>query len=174
LEILQDPSRRDQELWYLDHGARSLIRSDHCNTMLVRWIVRERGVILAGPSLHNHLDPISREELKDEIVETLTTWGRQILADPEPYNNRFYQSFIVLNYCRMLHDLRRGQPGSKREGAEWAKTILDPSWSALIDGAWDLRPDPARKVKEPADPEDFEKTLRLIEVIMQESRRFHQ
>lgn len=170
--VLRDPLRRGQELWYLDHGARSLVRSDHCNTLLVRWIVRERGIILAGPSPKNLLDPVSTEELKAEIFETLTTWGRQIMADPEPYNNRFYQSFIVLNYCRMLHDLRRGRPGTKREGAEWAKTNLDPSWRALIDRAWDGRPYPARKVKEPADPEEFEMTLRFVEVVMQESRRF--
>lgn len=42
-EVLRDPSMSGRELWYLDHGARSLIRSDHCNTILVRWILRERG-----------------------------------------------------------------------------------------------------------------------------------
>lgn len=97
---------------------------------------------------------------------------REILRDPAPYTNRFYQGYIVLNYCRMLHDLHRGYPGSKREGAEWAKSALDPSWSDLIDRAWDTRPDPAKQVRQPADPEDFRKTLKLVEHVMQASRAY--
>ena len=58
LSVLQDLERRGEDLWYLDHGATSIIRSDHCNTLLVRWIVRERGVILAGPSPKGLIPPI--------------------------------------------------------------------------------------------------------------------
>lgn len=171
-EILRDVSKRGMRLWYLDHGARSLVRSDHCNTILVRWVVREKGVTLVGPPPKMLVDPISEESLRAEIFETLTKWGRQILDDPSPYNNHFYQTFIVLSYCRMLHDLYRGYPGSKREGTEWAKSVLDPSWSRLIDAAWDGRPDPAQKVQQPADPEDFEETLRFVDYVMNESRLY--
>src|SRR3990170_6454454 len=97
---------------------------------------------------------------------------QQILANPARYSNRFYQGFIVLSYCRMLHDLHIGHPGSKREGAKWAKSVLDPSWSKLIERAWDTRPDPARKVQEPADPQDFQQTLRLVAHVMNESKRY--
>ncbi|MGD8751086.1 MAG: DUF4111 domain-containing protein, partial [Anaerolineales bacterium] len=171
-ETLRDHTKRGSDLWYLDHGARSLIRSDHCNTLLVRWVVREQGVTLAGPPPETLLEPILTESLRTEIYETLTGWGRQILADPAQYNNRFYQSFIVLSYCRMLHDLYRGYPGSKREGAEWAKSVIDPSWSDLIDGSWEGRPDPARKVRQPADPEYFKRTLRFVEYVIDESKRY--
>jgi predicted nucleotidyltransferase len=169
-EVLRRPSMRGTDLWYLDHGARSLVRSDHCNTSLVRWVVREKGVRLAGPRPKTLLGPISGEALRAEIHETLTNWGRQILDDPAPYNNRFYQGFIVLSYCRMLHDLHRGYPGSKREGAEWAKSVLDSSWSDLIDRAWECRPDPAHQVQQPPNHEDFERTLRFVEHVMNESR----
>lgn len=171
-EILRHHSKRSIELWYLDHGARSLVRSNHCNTILVRWVVREKGVTIAGPPPKTLVDPIPDEFLRAEIFETLTNWGQQILDDPASYNNRFYQSFIVLNYCRMLHDLYRGYPGSKREGAEWAKSVLDPSWTDLIDGAWDGRPDPAKKVKQPADPNAFEETLRFVEYVINESKAY--
>jgi hypothetical protein len=135
----------------------------------VRWTLREKGVILAGPQPKSLVAPISEELVRAEIFETLNAWGKEILGEPSQYNNRFYQSFIVLSYCRMLHDLYRGYPGSKREGAEWAKSVLDPSWSNLIDGAWDGRPDPAQKVQQPADVEDFEKTLRFVQYVMNES-----
>jgi predicted nucleotidyltransferase len=171
-EIWRYHSKRGLQLWYLDNGARSLVRSDHCNTNLVRWIVREKGVTLAGPPPKSLVEPISEELLKAEIFETLRSWGQQILDNPDQYNNRFYQSFIVLNYCRMLHDLYRGYPGSKREGAEWAKSFLDPSWSDLIDGTWDGRPDPAKKVQQPADPQKFERTLNFVRYVMNESKLY--
>jgi predicted nucleotidyltransferase len=171
-EVLRHLSKRGQDLWYLDHGARTLIRSDHCNTILVRWIVREKGISLAGPPPKTLVNPISKELLRAEIFETLSDWAYQILDTPTPYNNRFYQAFIVLSYCRMLHDLHRCYPGSKREGAEWAKINLDPSWSDLIDGSWDGRPDPAKKVRQPADPDDFKRTLEFVQYIVGESRNF--
>jgi len=37
-KILRDPPKLGMELWYLDHGARALVRSDHCNTLIVRWV----------------------------------------------------------------------------------------------------------------------------------------
>jgi predicted nucleotidyltransferase len=165
-EVLNNPIQRGADLWYLDHGARSLVRSAHCNTLVVRWVAREKGVTLAGPDPETLVDPISVDLLRQEMKATLESWGKEILADPEPYRNRFYQAFIVLSYCRMPHDIWRGFPGSKRAGAEWAKKALAPEWQDLIDRAWEGRPDPARQVKEPADPIDFQRTLAFVEYVM--------
>jgi hypothetical protein len=171
-DVLRDYSQRGLPLWYLEHGSRSLIQSDHCNTIVVRWVVREHGVALAGPEPGTLVDPIPIEMLRREIMEVMTGWGQQILADPEQYNNRFYQTFIVLSYCRMLHDLHNGFPGSKRAGAEWAKAALDPSWAGLIDRTWAGRPNPALSVRQPANPEDFNRTLEFVEYIIQEGAKF--
>jgi hypothetical protein len=161
-DILRDCAQRGMSLWYLDHGSRSLVRSDHCNTAVVRWVVRERGVALAGPAPRTLVDPISVEALREEIAETIRTWGREILAEPARFSNRFYQGHIVLSYCRMLHDLHTGFPGSKRAGADWAKASLDPAWAGLIDRAWSGRPNPALSVRQPADPGEFERTLEFV------------
>jgi hypothetical protein len=99
----------------------------------------------------------------------MNRWWRQIQAAPESINNRFYQTFAVLHYCRLLHDLHTGFPGSKRAGAEWAKATLDPSWAGLIDRAWDGRPNPAVSVRQPADPQDLKSTLEFIPYIIQAS-----
>src|SRR5437588_3073535 len=48
-------------LWYLDHGSRSLVRSNHCNTLLVRAVLREHGVTLAGPAPRELLAPITAD-----------------------------------------------------------------------------------------------------------------
>ncbi len=167
--VLQHPPQSKSRLWYLDHGSRSLIQSDHCNTLVVRWVVRERGVTLAGPAPVTLVAPIAVRALRQEILATIRDWGQEILTHPDRYNNRFYQTYIVLNYCRMLHDLHNGFPGSKAAGAAWAKANLDASWAGLIDRAWAGRPNPALSVRQPADPTDFQATLALVRAIINES-----
>ncbi len=161
-EVLRDFAQSGRPLWYLDHGSRSLIQSAHCNTVLVRWVVRNQGVTLAGPPPASLVDPIPVERLREHIKSTILDWGQAILSNPDDYNNRFYQGFIVLSYCRMLHDLFRGFPGSKRAGAEWAKANLSPTFSELIDRAWATRPNPAVSVRQRADPQDFKETLEFV------------
>lgn len=160
---MRDPSRRGEPLWYLDHGASALICSDHCNTLVVRWVIRKKGVVLAGPAPETLLEPITADNLRREIMEVVIDWGQEILADPAPYHNQFYQGFLVLNFCRMLRDLHTGVNRSKRAGAEWAKSQLDPSWSGLIDRAWNCRPDPAVSVHQTPNPEDFADTLKFVQ-----------
>lgn len=166
--VLARPEGRGQQLWYLDHGSRVLVRSDHCNTMVVRWVLREHGVVLAGPPPKELVDPITAEALRGEIERTMRDWGAEILASPGRFRNRFYQSFIVLSYAKMLHDLRMGRIASKREGAAWAKRVLDASWAGLIDRAWGGRPDPAKSVREPPDEADFERTLQFVNYVIGE------
>lgn len=167
--ILRSGERSGEPLWYLDHGRNTLIRSDHCNTPVVRSVIRERGITLAGPDPTTLVDPISVTALRREMSNTMRSWAKDIFEQQERYRNRFYQGYIVLNYSRMLHDLVKGRPGSKREGAAWAKATLGTEWSALIDRAWTARPNPAVAVREPANPVDFEATLRFVKAVLRES-----
>lgn len=165
-KVLRDYSLSGSQLWYLDHGSRVLVKSDHDNTIVVRWILREKGVTLAGPQPSRLIDPIPNEALRQEIVATMNEWGNEILAKPEQIESRFYQTFAVLSYCRMLHDLHIGTIGSKRSGAAWAKANLDQSWADLIDRAWAGRPNPALSVQQPADQADVNSTLNFIKEVL--------
>ena len=169
-DILRHAAHAGRPLWYLDHGSYNLIRSNHCNTVLVRWVVRDFGVPLAGPDPVTLIDPMPVSILRKEIHTTLTTWGQEILDAPSQYANRFYQAFIVLNYARMLHDLHLGVPGSKLAGAEWAKQALDPSWRGLIERSWHTRP--GSTIHQPADPADYAATLDFVRYTIDESTRF--
>ncbi len=164
--VLKRPPQDGERLWFLDNGSRALVQSTHCNTRVVRWVVREKGIALAGPSPAALIEPVSAEALREEIRATIRDWGQEILADTARYNNRFYQSFIVLSYCRMWHSLHIGAVASKRAGAEWAKANLDSAWAGLIDRTWAGRPQPEVSVRQPADPDDFASTLRFVRHII--------
>jgi hypothetical protein len=73
----------------------------------------------------------------------------------------------------MLHSLQAGSVESKVAGAEWAKRNLDPAWSALIDGAWAGRPNPAVSVRQPANPEAFAKTVKFVQYCINASKSNH-
>ena len=157
---IADPSR--SSLLYLDNTSRELIRSDHDNTRVVRWVTREYGIALAGPDAHELIDPVTASDLRQEVLVTMRDWAQQILASSDQMNNRWYQPFAVLSYCRMLHTLKTGRVGSKPAGARWALNALDSRWADLIKRAWEERPNPSLKVREQADPIDFMRTLDFI------------
>lgn len=159
-------------LWFLDNGSNSLVQADHCDTLLTRWVLRERGVALAGPAPATLIDPIPVTALREEILTAIRGRSQDILAQPERYNSRFDQSYTVLSFCRMLHNLREGRPGSKQAGAEWAKANLDPSWAGLIDRAWLGRSNPEVSIRQPADPADFQATQGFVCYIVAESEAY--
>ncbi len=162
-EMLRCSDTVGEPIWYLDNCSKVLVRSKHDNTWVVRWVVWEHGITLAGPSPRTQIDPVSVDDLRREVWATMRTWAEEIFADPGQMNNRWYQSFAVISYCRMLHTLQTGVVRSKLAGAQWGTTTLDPEWSGLILRAWNERPNPSLKVRQPADPDDFKSTLAFIE-----------
>lgn len=172
-ETLRRPDPTNQPLLYLDNGSRELIRSNHCNTLVVRWVVRECGITLAGPDPRKLVDPVSADDLRQEVLATMRDWARELFADPVRMNNRWYQPFAVLSYCRMLHTLHTGRIESKPAGARWATSALDGRWAGLIQRAWEERPDPSLKIRQKADPDDFANTLEFIEYALAESCKYH-
>jgi predicted nucleotidyltransferase len=54
---------------FVDHGHREMEWSTHCNTEVVRWILREHGVTLAGPSPQALVDQVPPEVLRARMRE---------------------------------------------------------------------------------------------------------
>ena len=157
---------KDRELWYFEHGSPRIERSDHDNSLVTRWTLREKGVTVVGPEPFSLLDPVSPNALRVEIQDSLVGWGDELLEDAEPFRNRFFQAFIVLHYCRMLQDLNEGRITSKREGAQWAKSNLDPKWTSLIEYCWNDRQDSEIHISQPAISEIFGEVLSFVEYVV--------
>lgn len=105
------------------------------NWIIERWVLRERGVVLTGPSPETLIDPISIETLKDaarsEIQVRLEHWasGDDVPTWLEP---RFYQAFEVTTVCRALYTLKHGTAPSKTEAVAWARETLPEPWASLV------------------------------------------
>ena len=170
LRHLPPPTRK---FLYLGHGNRELVRSNHDDSLVVYWVWRERGIALTGPDPRGLVSPVSLDALRREILDTMVTWREQWLANPDGLNNRFYQPFAVLSYCRMLHTLQTGTVESKRAGAAWATEVLDNRWKQLIQRAWDDRPgDPLLKLRQQADAADLEGTWEFMKYALDLGQRW--
>jgi hypothetical protein len=149
-------------LWYVDNGSRVLVPSDHDNQLVVRWVVRERGIRLAGAEPSALMDLVAPDDLRREVRATMHEWGAEIVGGRWKMDNRWAQPFAVISYCRMLHTQQTGTVTSKPQAVAWALASLPGQWHRLIADAWADRPDPTQKGKLPADPAAVKATHAFI------------
>jgi len=157
-----------EPLWYVDNGSTLLERSFHDNQWHVRWILRERGITLAGPDPKTLLDVVRPEAMRREIVGAMTELESRFAAEidqpPVWFGMRFGQSFTVLTCCRMLHTWQTGTVQSKRCSAKWAEESLGPDWSKLIQRAWTERMGVrfGEKIRQPTETQLVRETARFL------------
>lgn len=128
---LRDQASLGREWWFVDHGSRAIQRSTHCNQNYVRWILRERGVALAGPATTDLIDTVPPEAMRGEmrkqipsIVPDLLSWATLDIA--------WVQRYLVSTTCRMLYTLKTAEVASKQQALEWAIGEFDTEWEQLL------------------------------------------
>ncbi len=161
-DVLADLDRTDEPLWYLDNGSLNFELSTHDNTLVNRWVLRNKGVVLAGPQPDTLIPQIPQDRLKAEVRRTMRTWGGEILDGTFQIRSRFWQAFVVQMYCRMLHSLETGEIGGKPAGAAWAMNVLDPEWAPLIKDAMSARENQYAKLYITASPEKITRTIDFV------------
>ncbi len=112
------PHAAGRPLLYVDNGSRVLKRDPHCNTLVVRWLLWEHGLTLAGPDPRTLLDRVPTEGLRREVAANMRRWDAILDANPAEMDNGWYQPYAVVNLSRMLHTVAKGRVVSKRTGAQ--------------------------------------------------------
>ena len=136
---------------FLDNGANELVWDPHCNTAVVRWLVREHGVTLAGPDPKTLVEPVTPSDLRREArarVHEYADWAHELTV-----MSRWEQPYLVLTLCRLMFTIATGRVGAKREAGDWALGALDAEWASLIRQALADRADPWGRVRQPAEQE---------------------
>lgn len=77
--------------------------------------------------------PNIREVKKACVRDLLCEWKPKI-NDPKWLENSHYQSYLVLNLCRILYTLHNSKLCSKKVAAKWVKETF-PEWQGLIEEA---------------------------------------
>ncbi len=162
-----DPERRP--FLFLDNGAQELEPDNHCNSAVVRWVLREHGVVLAGPEPNSFIAPPSRDDLRKEGFDALAEYAVWATAPTKAGGmSEWKQIFLVLAFCRILCMLDTGDVVSKRRGAEWALQTLDPRWHRLIEQSLADRADPWGRVHRPTSQAKKAEALAFVSYVMDE------
>jgi predicted nucleotidyltransferase len=131
---------------YIDRGSvLAMVQPENGYWLIHRHMLREHGVVLAGPLPQTLIDPIPPEDLREAVRGILREWWTPMLAEGPLLQNGFYRCYAVLTMCRMLYTLRYGTIVTKPAAARWGQRAVDARWTHLIQQAlaWshDVPPD---------------------------------
>jgi len=98
------------------------------------YLLSKHGIALEGPDFNELVPPIDIDSVRRASARDLFQEWVPKMNDGEWLSNSHYQSYLVLNLCRILHTVIHGQPGSKKVAGRWAKATY-PQWQSLIEEA---------------------------------------
>jgi len=98
------------------------------------YLLSKHGIALEGPDFNELIPPIDILIVRQASARDLFQEWVPKIDDGAWLSNSHYQSYLVLNLCRILHTVIHGEPGSKKVAGQWAKTTY-PQWKNLIEEA---------------------------------------
>ncbi|MDO8498076.1 MAG: DUF4111 domain-containing protein [bacterium] len=117
------------------YGEGELYLSTYGNEWLINnYLLYTHGVALIGPDFKTLAKPINIQDVQKACVRDLFKEWEPKIIDPEWLKNSHYQSYAVLNVCRILYTVMSNEAASKKVSAEWVKNEF-PQWRKLIETA---------------------------------------
>jgi predicted nucleotidyltransferase len=151
---------------YVNRGGREMEWSAHCNTEDVRWVLRERPLILVGadPREFACVVPVAALQAKmrrqiENFVDDLLTWTS--------FEVSWTQRYAVEATLRMLYTFERGEVISKQDALDWGVAAIPAKWRELIE---QVRSDRFVPWNDPPRPGSVERTLAFVEYVQERAR----
>ena len=98
------------------------------------YLLSKHGIALEGPDFSELIPAIDIHTVRQASARDLFQEWLPKIDDSAWLSNSHYQSYLVLNLCRILHTVIHGQPGSKKVAGRWTKATY-PQWKNLIEEA---------------------------------------
>jgi predicted nucleotidyltransferase len=150
------PALRVDGTFAVDHHASDWV--------IQRHLIREQGVVVAGPALPTLIDPVQPDDLRRAVLGVLREWWSPMLQDTTRLQSREYQAYAVLTMCRALYTLEHGTVVSKAVAAAWAQETLGEPCAPLLERALAWPHDP--------QPDQLEQTLDCIRYTLERCERY--
>ena len=135
---LKTLSGLERDWLYIDHGWREMQWNEHCNSAVVRWILREHGISLAGPPARDVVDAVPKGVLKQKMRREIPTFVSDLLSWIT-FDIAWAQRYAVESLCRMWFTFETEKVTSKSDSVRWAIERLDNHWHPLLQNALDDR-----------------------------------
>jgi hypothetical protein len=151
---------------YVNRGKREMHWSDHCNTEDVRWVLRERPLVLEGADPRTFVCEVPTISLQKKMRPQLENFLRDLLTWTT-FEISWSQRYAVEATSRMLYTLEHGEVISKQDALDWATEAMPGEWRDLID---QVRQDRFLRWDDPPRPGSVERTLAFVEYVQQRAR----
>jgi predicted nucleotidyltransferase len=120
--------------WYCGFESFLYEKAPFGNEWIINnYLLYKYAIPLFGPDFKELTGPIKIEEVQKACIRDLFVEWKPKINDFAYLNNSHYQSYLVLNVCRILYTVLHKATGSKKTSAEWVKQELDPQWKDLIE-----------------------------------------
>lgn len=96
------------------------------------YLLYKHAIPLTGPDFKELINPIDIVEVQKASIRDLFQEWEPKITDVEWLDNSHYQSYLVMNLCRILYTVISGTTGSKKISAGWVKNEFGLPWSNLI------------------------------------------
>lgn len=96
------------------------------------YLLYQHAIPLIGPDCKELINPIDIIEVQKASIRDLFQEWEPKITDVEWLDNSHYQSYLVMNLCRILYTVFCATSGSKKISAAWVKYEFGLPWSNLI------------------------------------------
>lgn len=100
--------------------------------LINNYLLYKYGVPLIGPEFKTLIKPIDIKEVRKASAKDLFREWVPKIGNANFFKDSHFQSYVVLNLCRILYTVILGDVGSKNTSAEWVKKEF-PQWTNLIE-----------------------------------------
>lgn len=98
------------------------------------YLLSTNSLPLFGPRFDSLIKPIKIIDVQKACLNDLFKEWEPKLSEPIWLENSHYQSYIILNLCRILYTIFCAKTGSKMVSSKWVKNKY-PQWKSLITSA---------------------------------------
>lgn len=98
------------------------------------YLLSQHGIALEGPDFKALIPPLDIHDVQQASARDLFQEWLPKIDNKLWLSDSHYQSYLVLNLCRILHTVIHGGLSSKRAAGQWVKAVY-PQWQNLIEEA---------------------------------------
>lgn len=119
--------------------------------LINNYLLYNYGITIHGPEFKTLINkPITIKEIQEACIKDFYKEWKPKINNNEWLSNSHYQSYIVLNICRILYTINEMELGNKQKSCEWVKNKY-AGWKDLIEEAEEWNYDKMMDRKEEAN-----------------------
>ena len=134
LECCQVPlPPRDPRPWYWGADDILFAEAPYGNEWIInKYLLYNHAIALTGPDFRDLTGPVDIREVQKACIRDLFTEWEPKKIQRSYFKESHYESYFVLNLCRILYTVMCGDAGSKSTAASWVKSNYGEPWQDMV------------------------------------------